>query len=73
MIVDPFTMRPQQSIREALGMMARRWHDSAERITAVVAAVLVFLTFGPALAMFEELMSNGPHWMFAPLGTLILL
>ncbi|HET9429158.1 MAG TPA: M28 family peptidase [Allosphingosinicella sp.] len=57
----------------ALGMMARRWHDSAERVTAIVAALSVFLTFGPALALFEELMSNGPHWMFAPLGSLILL
>ena len=35
--------------------------------------VLLFLTFGPALALFEELMSSGPPWIFAPLGAAILL
>ena len=57
----------------AAGMIARRWQDRAERVAGLAAALLVFLTFGPALALFEELMSNGPHWMFAPLGALILL
>ena len=57
----------------ASGMIARRWHVSAERIAAMAAALLVFVTFGPALALFEELMNNGPHWMLAPLGALVLL
>ena len=34
---------------------------------------LLYLTFGPALALFEELMSSGPLWAFAPLGAAIML
>jgi hypothetical protein len=56
-----------------LGLLASRWHKAGEAVGAIAAAVLVFLTFGPALALFEELMNSGPHWMFAPLGLLILL
>lgn len=57
----------------ALGMaLARRW-PQAERIGTIAAALLLFLGLGPALAMFEELMSNGPHWMFAPLGAVLLM
>lgn len=55
------------------GLIASRWHPLAERIGAIAAALLVFLSLGPALALFEELMNSGPHWMFAPLGALILL
>jgi hypothetical protein len=56
-----------------LGMVAkRRWHW-AERAGAIVASVLLFLTFGPALALFEELMSSSPPWIFAPLGAAIML
>lgn len=57
----------------ALGVaLGRRW-PAAERIGAWAAIMLLYLTFGPSLAMFEELMSNGPHWMFAPIGGAILL
>ena len=57
----------------ALGIaLARRWRQ-AERIGAFAAILLLFLSFGPALALFEELMSGGPHWMFAPLGAAILM
>jgi hypothetical protein len=57
----------------ALGMAARRWHGGAERGGAILAALLLFLTFGPALGLFEELMNGGPLWAFAPLGAAILL
>jgi hypothetical protein len=57
----------------ALGMVAKRWWPKAERVGAIVAAILLFLTFGPALALFEELMSSSPPWIFAPLGAAILL
>jgi hypothetical protein len=56
-----------------LGMSIERWRPGAERIGALLALLLLFLSFGPALSLFEELMSNGPHWMFAPIGALILL
>jgi len=57
----------------ALGMVAGRRWAWAEQAGASVAAVLLFLTLGPALALFEELMSSSPPWIFAPLGAAILL
>ncbi len=57
----------------ALGMAGRRWWAWSERAGAILGALLLFLTFGPALGLFEELMSSGPLWAFAPLGATILL
>lgn len=57
----------------AAGMAAKRWWPWAERAGAIAAAILLFLTFGPALGLFEELMNSGPLWAFAPLGAVILL
>ncbi|MBX3562404.1 MAG: M20/M25/M40 family metallo-hydrolase [Sphingomonas sp.] len=57
----------------ATGMMLADRHRFAERIGAIAAILLLFITFGPALALFEELMSNGPHFLLAPLGAIILL
>jgi len=57
----------------ALGMVGKRWHRHAEQVGAIAAAILLFVTFGPAIALFEELMSGGPIWMFAPLGALVML
>jgi hypothetical protein len=56
-----------------LGMAGRKWFAWAERAGAIVAALLLYLTFGPALALFEALMNGGPLWAFAPLGAAILL
>lgn len=57
----------------AIGMVAARWSPAAERIGALAALLFLYLTFGVALGLFEDLMVSGPHWMFAPLGTLLLL
>jgi hypothetical protein len=57
----------------AMGMVAKRWWPWAERAGAIAAALLLFLTMGPALALFEELMSSSPPWIFAPLGAAIML
>ena len=57
----------------ALGMALEGWVRGAERAGAILAALLLFLTFAPPLGLFEELMSSGPHWIFAPLGAAILL
>jgi hypothetical protein len=57
----------------ALGMVGKRWHPKAEKVGAIAAAVLLYVTFGPAIGLFEELMNGGPIWMFAPLGTLVML
>lgn len=57
----------------AIGMAVGRRFARIERIGAVLAAVLLYLTFGPALALFEDLLSTGAPWIFAPLGAAILL
>jgi hypothetical protein len=57
----------------ALGMALERRLRGTERIGAILAILLLFLTFAPPLAMFEELLNNGPHWLFAPIGAAILL
>ncbi|HTU10517.1 MAG TPA: M20/M25/M40 family metallo-hydrolase [Allosphingosinicella sp.] len=57
----------------AIGIVAGRWHPAAETAGALLAALLLYVTFGPAVALFEELMNGGPIWMFAPLGALIML
>ncbi|HMG48189.1 MAG TPA: M20/M25/M40 family metallo-hydrolase [Allosphingosinicella sp.] len=56
-----------------LGMAGRRWFARSEQVGAILAALLLYVTFGPALALFEELMNGGPLWAFAPLGAAILL
>ena len=61
------------ALAAAIGMAAARRWPKAEPIAAWIAILLAFLILGPALGLFEELMSNGPHWMFAPIGALILL
>jgi hypothetical protein len=57
----------------SIGMECRRWWPWAERAGAIAAAILLYLTFGPALDLFETLMNGGPLWAFAPLGATILL
>lgn len=57
----------------ALGVVGKRWHPRAEQVGGILAAILLFVTFGPAIALFEELMSGGPIWIFAPLGALVML
>ncbi|MEO6581215.1 MAG: M20/M25/M40 family metallo-hydrolase [Sphingomicrobium sp.] len=56
-----------------LGLFAGRSARGAERFAALGAVLLLFLTFGAMLALLEELLSRGPIWLLAPLGTLILL
>jgi len=57
----------------ALGMAGKRWWPWAEKAGAIAAAILLYLSFGPAVALFEELMSSGPIWIFAPLGAIIMM
>jgi hypothetical protein len=57
----------------ALGMVGKRWYPKAELAGAIAAAILLYVTFGPAVGLFEELLSSGPIWVFAPLGALMML
>jgi hypothetical protein len=44
-----------------------------ERIGAILAALLLWLTLGEVVALLGELMNNGPFFIFAPLALLIAL
>ena len=55
------------------GMIAARWWLKAERIGAIAAILLTYLTWGAMLGLLEELLNGGPMWVFAPLGALIVL
>jgi hypothetical protein len=57
----------------ALGIVVGRRFPSVEIISAIISILLLYIIFGPAIALFEELMNSGPHFMFAPLGAIILL
>lgn len=57
----------------ALGMSGQRWFAWSERVCGILAALLLYFTFGPALGLFEELMNGGPLWAFAPLAAAIML
>jgi hypothetical protein len=52
-------------------LAAPRW-KSAEQWGASAALAVLFLTFGEMLALLEELLNQGPMWLFAPLGFLLL-
>ena len=54
-------------------MLARRSAKDAERWAALAAVALLFLTYGVMLAQIEELLNQGPMWLFAPLGALIII
>jgi hypothetical protein len=43
------------------------------RIGAILAAILLWLTFGEVLALLGELLNNGPMFIFAPLAAIIAL
>ena len=56
-----------------IGMVAARWWKPAEVLGAVLAILFFYLTWGGMLALLEELLNGGPMWLFAPLGSLLLL
>jgi len=56
-----------------IGMVAARWRAPAERIGAVAAIVLLYLTWGAMLGLLQELLNGGPMWIFAPLGAFLIL
>jgi hypothetical protein len=56
-----------------IGMVAaRRWRP-AEAIGSAAAILLLYVTWGGLLGLLEELLNSGPMWLFAPLGSLLLL
>jgi hypothetical protein len=56
-----------------IGISANRYWPKAEAFAAVLAIAFLYFTWGELLALLEELINQGPMWLFAPLGSLILL
>lgn len=55
------------------GVVAARFWPKAEAVAALLAIVFLYLTWGEMLALLEELLNQGPMWLFAPLGSLLIL
>ncbi len=55
------------------GMVAARWWKPAETVAALLAILFLYLSWGGMLGLLQELLNNGPMWIFAPLGTLLIL
>jgi hypothetical protein len=55
------------------GAIAARWWKRAEALGAALAILFLYLTWGEMLALLEELLNQGPMWVFAPLGSFIIL
>jgi len=56
-----------------IGIIAARWWRPAEAVGSALAALLLYLTWGAMLGLLEELLNQGPMWLFAPLGALLIL
>lgn len=55
------------------GIVASRWWQPAERVGSALAILSLFVTWGAMLALLEELLNGGPMWLFAPLGSFLIL
>ncbi|MEO8548038.1 MAG: M20/M25/M40 family metallo-hydrolase [Sphingomicrobium sp.] len=57
----------------AFGVVAGRQRRHAEQAAAWIACVLLYLTWGAMVGQLEELLNQGPMWIFAPLGLLVAM
>jgi hypothetical protein len=55
------------------GALLERGIPGAERGSAVVAALLLFLSFAQVLHLIELLLIDGPYWLLAPVAALAVL
>ena len=55
-----------------LGTVAGRRNPSAEAISALVAILLLYLTWSELLGQLEELFSPGPLWVVAPVAAIMV-
>jgi hypothetical protein len=56
-----------------IGILAARWWKPAELLGTIAAVILLYVTWGEMLALLEELLNQGPMWVFAILGSLIIV
>jgi len=55
------------------GMLASRRSERAEQAGSFAAILVLCLTWGAMLGLLEELLNGGPMWVFAPLGSLLII
>ncbi len=55
------------------GIVGSRWWRPLEAVGPAAAILFLYLTWGGMLGALEELLNGGPMWLFAPLGSLIIL
>ena len=55
------------------GTAATRWWRPAERTASLVAIAFLYLTWGAMLGLLQDLLNTGPMWIFALLGSLLVL
>ena len=55
------------------GAAATRWWRPAERTASLVAIAFLYLTWGAMLGLLQDLLNTGPMWIFALLGSLLVL
>jgi Peptidase family M28 len=56
-----------------VGAITSRWWPATDRLGAMLAILLAYLSWGAMLGLLEELLNQGPMWIFAPLGALVIL
>jgi len=56
-----------------IGRLAARGWQPAERVGSYAAIMFLYLTWGATIGLLEELLNGGPMWIFAPLGSLLIL
>jgi len=57
----------------AAGILLSRWWQPAERVASMLAILVLYLTWGAMLGLLEDLLNGGPMWIFAPLGSLLIV
>ncbi|WP_308517098.1 M28 family peptidase [Sphingomonas flavescens] len=55
------------------GMIAKQRWQPAERVASIVAVAVLYLTWGAMLGLLQELLNVGPMWIFALLGSFLIL
>jgi hypothetical protein len=55
------------------GAAAQGLWKHAGRVGALLAVIVLYLTWGEMLALLEQLFSPGPQWIVAPIGALMML
>ena len=57
----------------SIGIILAPWWRPAESVGSAAAILFLYVTLGGLLGLLEKLLDSGPIWIFAPLGSLLIL